>query len=232
MATRVDDTPPKQRRSRGGADAEEATPELGGVAGPPAPKVTPEPPYLFVYHPERWGVIEGLVVPILSKLVAKKGVNGVDWDERSKKVLMETAVAQAQAKGGTVIPWAVDGRGRSYIKRVKGGGWVSRWETLYPGSSQRTVDSVGYATWLRSLIDRGVLPNPPLYVLAELAEQLQARIGELAKKGAMNGAYEVRVQRAQRDLEAVLAETERCEDLDEEEGEEEPDLDGVPRGTV
>ncbi len=236
MATRKDqqptapDAPPVRPRKgrRSGVEAEEATPEIGGVAGPPKPTVIPEPPYLLTYLPERWGVIEGRVVPILSKLVARKGVNGVDFDERAKKVLMEGAITQARAKGGTVIPWNVDGKGRSYIKRVKGAGWVSRWETLYAGSDQRTVDSVGYADWLRSLIERGVLPDPPLYVLESLAEQLRARMAELHKKGAVNGAYRVRIERAEADLAAVEAEIARVDAIEaEDEGEATPDLVGV-----
>lgn len=204
-------TKPKPQRSpRGGVSVSEEAPDIGGVAGPPPPRIQPEPPYILNVKPERWGVIEGRVVPICAKIPALRGVNGVGWDEHRKRPMMEQALAMARQKGGIPIPWDVDGPGRSYLRKAPGGFWISQWETVYAGSDMRTVDSAGYADWLRSLIDRGIIPGPALYILEALAEQLRARMAELHKKGNI-ASYQVRIDRTQRDLDAVMAEMERVE---------------------
>lgn len=228
MARRIEEKKPPTPASslRGGVASREAVPDVGNIAGPVAPRLRPEPAYMLVVWPERWGVIESMVVPICSKLSASRGANGVGWNERTKKPQLELAKAQVVEKGGTPIPWDVDGPGRSYLQQIEGWGWLSRWETVYAGSDQRSVDSKGYAEWLRSLIDRGVIRRPQLYVLEALAEQLRARLGELAKRGNV-GAYQPRIERTKADLKAVEDEIQRTvSDLQAAvAGEQLPDVD-------
>lgn len=211
--------PPSASRSRArraGVVMEDRDPEIGtvGPQGPPAPKIQPEPPFWFVYNPERWCVMEGQVIPLLYKLSARPGARGVGMDEEGRPVMGE-ALANIQIKGHTIIPWDVDGPGTRYLRREPtAGGWLSRWETPFPGSSIVRVDEEGYARWVRSLCERGVLGLPPIYILEELREQLVERIARNEQEG--KDSYRVSIERDRSSLEAV--ERELAEALEEERG--------------
>lgn len=226
MPTRVDPPAKGQRKRRPvhdhSAEAEEAAPQMAGAAGPPPPQVVPEPCFHFLFSPQRWTVIAGQVVPQLSKLEHKAGWGGVDMigPPGRERPNIGIAAARAANRGEIILQHNVDGAGRSYVKRVKStGGWISRWETLFSGSAARLVDDKGYATWLRELIDRGVLPPPAPHVLAAMLEEVAKRI-EVWVKASPTG-YAQKIEAAKADLEAVRAELAAVEDeLEEVDAEE------------
>jgi hypothetical protein len=181
----------------------EGVPELAGTARGQAVYPTlphPQSPYFLVHWPDRWHVMHGRLVPALSRLSATPGANGVDRSP-SGKPQMAFALAEVEAKGGKVIPWDVDGPGRSYLVPVKLGegrhrktnqpvdilSWHSRWETLYPGSGAIDSNEVAYAEWCESLVTRGVVAPPRPYVLERLASSLRVLIGRHKGKGQGNG---------------------------------------------
>lgn len=214
LATPTDATTPTpaKRGSRRSAAAKESTPDLGmGSRGTPAPTRQPEPPYLLVAHPDRWGVIEGMVVPLCQQLSMLPGCNGVDQNRRTGAPVVGNGISEVEKRGGKVIPFDIDGPGTSYLQKVEGGGWVSRWETLFSGSSSVRVDSKGYAKWLRGLIERGVIDDPPAYALDELIAQLDRSIEQAQKGGA--DKYAAKIKRLQADRDAAQKELDRVEEL-------------------
>lgn len=193
-----------------GAATEDAVPELGGrprgIEPPPVGEVLP--PFFLAAHRDRWGVINGRVVPWLRRLKGTPGANGVDRDSKGRPV-MGLALAQAEEHGWQVIPWDVDGPGTSYLKRVKAtGGWIDRWTTVYAGSAQQTFDEPAFVTWLAGLVEQGKLTPCPLYALLRLRESTERSITKWSEKGRAD-QYGARVERLKRDLAVVIAAIER-----------------------
>lgn len=170
------------RRRPGGVPMQAETPDLGhtGRQQAPPPKVSPSPPFWLTYIPNRWDVIgeeEPQLVPSLYALSARAGANGVGRHPKTDKPLPAAALAQAEENGHIPIPWDVDGPGTSYLRREpQTGGWFTRWEQLFSGSADIRSDADGYAQWLRSLIDRGYLPECPVHVIERLLERYERNL--------------------------------------------------------
>lgn len=215
----------RRRGRRQGVALEDRDPELGsaGRQGPPPPKVDPSPPFWFVYDPNRWGVVGGQVVPLLYRLTARKGSRGMGEDANGK-IIASGAFANVEERGHRVIMWDVDGRGTRYIRKIPTGGWITKWETVFPGSASVRVDEEGYARWVRSLCEREAagLELPPVYILEDLIERISDRIARALQTG--KESYRKAIARDQASLEVVRAELDAA--LSEEPGlSEEPDAD-------
>jgi hypothetical protein len=185
---------------------EVATPDLGGN-GPtqtPPPKA-PEawsPPFYIMVHPHRWGVIAGRIVPIVRRFKGTPGANGVDRDGKGRPV-MNKAIAEQGEQGWICIPWDVDGPGTHYLRRVIAtGGWIDRWTTVYPGATEVTFDRAGFAEWLDGLIERGIVPRCPLFVLLRLRAVALAGVAKLRKHGDV---YASQIEIRERDLATLEA---------------------------
>lgn len=160
----------------------EAMPDIGqSVKGgeiPPAGQ--PLPPYYLAIYPSRWCVLGGRVVPFARKLMLSPGVNQMEIG-RDGKARVAAAQAALDEEGWTVIPWNVDGK--SYLKKVKTtGGYISRWETLHPGSEDVTVDEKGYADFWENLIATGQIDPPPVWVLDKMTADIKSIIGRDQKR--------------------------------------------------
>lgn len=216
--------PASRNVTDGEAVFEEELPQVGrrGRTKDPLPTVTPQAAYWLVFAPDRWGVVEGRVVPLLYRLVLAHGANGVDGGP-DKAPDPSAAFQMIEAKGHTVIPWDIDGRSylRSYVVgegidaktkapiRIKS--WHTRWETLYPGSEAIQSDTAGYADWLVKLIADGHLPQPRPYILARLQSQYAGHCASSAKKW---GDDSDQARRYRRDLEAIRAKIDELADPD------------------
>jgi hypothetical protein len=207
-----------QAYQTGAARAEAVVPGISsGRDTTPYPAVEPASPFVLVFDSNRWAVIDGKVVPLLYKLQFSAGTNGVDRgaDNLPAPAL---AIAMIEERGHKLIPFMADGT--SYLIRVQVGtakvkktGQVipvyshhTRWETLYPGSTEIQTDTPGYARWLRWLVDNRVIPEPRPYVLERLASQLQTKIGQY--RGKANGQHPT-LARYEADLAAVNAHRDR-----------------------
>ena len=153
-----------------------------GPAGRPPPRIPPGPPFVLRVHPERWMVMEGLVVPQASKLMYAPGANGVDVN-RAGKPDGRQAVAEATAAGWQILPWEVDGPGTSYLVPTGSGAWVTRFETFFPGGEAIVSDSKSYAAWLDGLVRTGKIPEPHDYVLARLEQALIGQAEQYQRQG-------------------------------------------------
>lgn len=149
-----------------------------GLAQVNAPRIRePRPGFVFLFHPERWFVSHGLVVPQLKRLVLQNALNGVRQGENGR-FSISTALADQAKRGWQALDPLVDGKA-SYVYRAAEGVYLSRWETAHAGSSTVTGDGKGYAEWLRGLVDTGKIPRPAPYVLEQLRDRLEGRARRL-----------------------------------------------------
>ncbi len=149
----------------------------------PAPRIEKCPPFYLQAHRNRWGVLGGKVLPILAKLPIQVGVAGVF--ESKGKLSVRSAIATREENGWTVLPHDIDGPGTNYVNKVDGlAAYVTRWETVYSGSSEIVVDTEGYYAWLENLVNTGKLPACPKYALDRLTsstEQALLKAQDLAR---------------------------------------------------
>lgn len=189
------------------AESEEYTPEIGVTRQrqAPAPMIDASPAFIYFHRPGRYMVMRGKVVPLLSKFKLAPGINGVDQDAKTGKPLPRQAVAELRESGVAIIPWDVQGPGTSYLRKPKGtAAVISQWERVYPGSAQVDCDEVGYTTFCRGLIDKGVVPAPPVFVLERMHAELVKQVEDLHNKPGQ----ETLLRRLQADRVAVEQELE------------------------
>lgn len=177
-----------------------------GVGPVDLPLIEPRRPALYQYHPKRWQVMEGQVVPLLASMPLVGGVGNVKA-LKGGKVSIATAVAERAKRGWTVLKNDVEGPGTSYLYRVKtaSGRWayLTRWETAHNGSTVITTDRRGFVAWLRKLISLGRLPAPKPYVLEQLrARFVQSKL-ELQDKVRTVPSAQVELDRVNTDLAVV-----------------------------
>lgn len=188
--------------------------------GPLLPLREQTAPFWFVFNPNRWGVVAGKLVPILGRLHAAPGSNGVDrgGDSFEPRADMRPAFQFMAEDGRFVIPWDCDGPGTTYLRSYligmtrhrKTGApirllhWCDRWTTAYPGSDVVDTDTDGYVAWLRGLAEGGYFPPPSKAVLDRLEGWLVQRLEWVRRK--WNDERHSLVLRYAADLEAVRAE--------------------------
>ena len=190
-------------KDTGGHASTQELPNIGGrqTGSAAAPRVPPAAPFYFAWHPMVWHVMAGRVVPRLRTVHLSLGVNGVDID-RAGRPVPQLAVMQAQEAGWTILPWDVDGAGKpAYLYRADNGGWVSRWERLFPGSAETVADEEGYAEWCDSLVQRGIIPEPEDFVLGKLEDKLYSELGNYRKEAQTSP----RLERLRQDIDLVKA---------------------------
>lgn len=173
----------------------------------PPPQLEESPPFLYTHHHEAYCVMAGRVIPRLGKLKLKPGCNGVEEDATTGRVIAGPAIDQAKANGLTVIPVDIDGPGTTYLKRPKGAphATLSRFEKVYAGSSRIDCDEAGYVQWTCSLVERGIVPPAPAYILERMRADLVKQLEDLEDK---RGVESLR-KRLFRDLDAIESELEQ-----------------------
>lgn len=161
--------------------AEGFTPKLDGVGDSPPPEpIGAAMQSLLRWHPERWHVMHGRLIPQMSGFPLQAGVNNVRRRRDGTWIVREATAVMAE-KGWHILPSNVDGPGTSYFADERG---TYRWQRRFPGSTAVQTNEREYADWVHSLIDRGVIEPIRGYVAERLAEQLRQEIGQLADQVA------------------------------------------------
>ncbi len=157
------------------------TPQLDGVGDTaPAHPIGVGVVSLLRWHPERWHVMHGRLIPQTSGFPLQAGVNNVRRS-RDGRWLIREATAQAAERGWRIIPTDVDGPGTSYFADSAG---TYRWQKRHPGSSVVATDERAYAAWMAGLIERGVIEPIRPYVAERIAEQLRQQVGQVSDQVA------------------------------------------------
>lgn len=164
-----------------------------------APRLPPRPWFVLAWHPDRWTVLGGRVVPGLIEEDLANGSNGVvvtyDRDSGQTHVDLSGLEENLRARGFTIIPWEADGS--PYIVEPVPGAWVTRWTRTTPGSAHTEADLPAYLAWIEALQERGILPRPSARHLDVLAERLRVDAGH---PDHQRDAHRLAIVRAQLDI--------------------------------
>lgn len=211
MAKQVQGSPPPEPPD--GPTADTVAPggismrDLGvvdGIGSPDLPRLESIPAALFLFHPERWCISEGEVIPLLGRMPIIAGVGNIKLVDQ-KRGLLSTVQAETEKtkRGWQKIPLNIDGPGTSYLHSPMPGVFLDRWHTAHAGSSIISFDSKGYVRWLRGLIASGKLPAPKPYVLEKLRAKLRRQVLELQDRVRTVPSAQVDLDRRLGDLAAV-----------------------------
>lgn len=178
------------------------------------PFVEVSPPYQLAFHPDRWVVMAGRLIPSLSRVAFIAGVNHV---EQSKDGSFRTARTRGELedRGYRLIPyeWAPDGESYLYSFDTRPNGsrepretWATVWETATSGARETSPDEDGYAEWCVSLVDSGRLPVCALDVARRMLERARGRLEKTladAAKTNGHGGNRIRANAIQREVEVL-----------------------------
>jgi hypothetical protein len=179
----------------------------------------PRAPSLLMVHPKRWQVLEGLVVPLCGDLRLAHSVNSVR--QMGGKWSTKKARAQQEEAGWQIIeprhgPLDDGKGGRTYTRCVhpptdRDHGWYCyAWE-IVPGGrvDLARTDTKGFATWLRGLVDTGVIPAPDPVVLEALQNKYLRDGGQYRAMAEKQPQYRADAERCERAAEVVGREVAR-----------------------
>ncbi len=154
------------------------------------PTIEVKPAFFFAWHPNKWHIMDGKLVPMLRKVRIYPGVSGIEpWVGGQPRISI--AKARMQDAGWHILDYSLGPDG-TYLKPIEtrrpGGDvavtYVSAWEHAYGGSSRIGSDTQGYVAWLESLVKDGVIDPCPSHVAEELLEALQLELGKLEAEKA------------------------------------------------
>lgn len=214
---------------------DELVSERGGY-----PTCEPRPAFRYAHSPSRWRVLDGRVVPDLSKIPLSPGSQHFE-NSSGGKVKVSRQKASLEERGLVLIPYAAAPGGTSYVvsfetKLANSGvttSYCSVFETPSIGSDELELDSAALADWLASLVSSGTIAPPAATVLRRRAKETRERLASAQSKVSTGqGALSMLVEELQVELAAweqalaalpkVRAQT-AVLDLDEDDGEPEPD---------
>lgn len=135
------------------------------------PTIPASKPFVLVFFPSRWTLLDNKLVPALAQYPLEAGANHIE-ETKDHRFRMARFRTEIEEQGGTLIPfeWGPNG---SYMKKVltrplTSSGRISKdpvnafipsWSSAHIGDSRVYPDVKAYAAWLRSLIDQGKLPE-------------------------------------------------------------------------
>lgn len=126
--------------------------------------IAPSAPFIYAHHRKRWAVIDGRVVPELSKIPLVSGSNRV-LITPDKRVRFADTQAMFQDRQFKLVPHDKAPNGRTYLQEVDTlhdgkvvPAVISVWETAHAGEEHLSFDASGYADWLEKLVADGTIP--------------------------------------------------------------------------
>ena len=183
-------------------------------SGATAPFCDPSPPFVLVFNPRRWLVMDGKLIPSLHKMPLEAGVNRVGV-ARDGRILFADARARIEEKGRTLVPYAWGPEG-SYLQAVtcrpNGGkntatAHMTVWERAALGDTETYTDEAAYTQWVASLVDEGKLPACPPYFARRMLERARGKLAEAQaraeKGGPGSGSAKLRVDALQAEVDAL-----------------------------
>ena len=146
------------------------------------PRIPVSPMFLLVYVPSRWMIMEGALVPQLSKVPLEPGTNLIEGTKNGG-IRAARLTARLAEEGRIRIPfdWAPDGV--SYVQEVQTRiglsemtTYVSVFQEVYPGDSSTHHDPEAHVEWLTSLVTSGKLPPCPPFHVRRMMDKEEGRL--------------------------------------------------------
>lgn len=158
------------------------------------PWIEVSPMFMFTFHPARYTVIDGKVVPQLGEQVLVDGVNQVQVSKKGR-VNFVRARSHVEQDGWKFLPFEWGPGGESYLQAIQtrpGGSkgdpqtaYVSVFSSAYAGDPKVYPDERAYAEWLLELMADGRIPQPRPHKVRAMLEESKRKLGvALAKKMA------------------------------------------------
>lgn len=153
--------------------------------GPPPTNLVASAPFLLVFDPSRWTMIEGRVIPNFKKMPLISGVGGCTAT-RNRVTGQENAVRSGAARtdlaeanciiieAGMVPEHMLPpGAPQSYLWSPAGRPDVTLtiFERCFPGQDYIRPDMPRYLEWIEWLQAEGVIPQAPNHILTGLLER-------------------------------------------------------------
>lgn len=139
--------------------------------------------FFYVHAPSAWEVVDGEILPRLTRDSIAWGLHNVKarTDNSGAMVSLDVSryMAEKHDKGVTVIPHAVDAPDHpSYMTQASPDCFVDRWTLTQGGTENIRYDFGGYNEWRKSLLERGIVPEPSSHDLDAIRRKLerQARL--------------------------------------------------------
>lgn len=175
------------------------------------PRLDPAPPFLYAWHPNKYRIINGRILPHLRSLTLQPGVNNVSVN-RDGKINIARMKMHVEAQGWSIIPWTDGPDGRSYMQEIdvanaagaESVGYFDVFMKAFPGSSEVGSDLEGLAGWLDELVAREVIPACPAHVAASMLDSVKTRHASLAEQMARgNTRFRGTVTALEREIEIL-----------------------------
>jgi hypothetical protein len=176
------------------------------------PDLQPNSKFVLAYHPGRFVVMEGRVVPSLARVSLRAGVQGVQevgqGEGKAPLLSYEDTLQQWRKGGWTIIRHTDAPNGRSYLASVpvRGGvHYLTVFETAHIGSDRTTCNVAEYADWLDSLFLKGELASPYIQGIERMREQTRKRLDSASKQAQHSPGARALVERLTADVAALDA---------------------------
>lgn len=169
------------------------------------------PQFQLAFHPKRWMVMGGRVLPSFYKMPLISGLDGVDARIINGATKLVTALARQsrEERGWTLIPFDAvpPGHGTSYLYSPKGRRDVTLliYEVCYPDSAQIDVDVDRYIEFCDHLLATNVITPCPAYTLRAMLESESAAAARLAIQADKDSAFAPDAKRLAGNVEVIKA---------------------------
>lgn len=164
-------------------------------------------PFFLAFHPKRWAVDNGRIIPALARIVVEPGINGHDRRKHPDRFL-----ADFKDRGWLIIER--DAVSEGYMMEYKNDAgrtvYMAEYEILHSGSEVVSRDDQAFFDFIDALMEAEIVPSKPeLYILEGMADSLRNRINDYEMKATT--AATQRAEKMKADLEVVLKEIEACQ---------------------
>lgn len=194
--------------------------------GPPPTKVGASPPFLLVFDPSRWTMLNGRVVPNFKKMPLVSGVGGctatrnrVTGEEnavRSGAARTDLAEANCIVIEAGMVPTHMlpPGAAQTYLWSPEGRPDVTLtiFERVFPGQDYVRPVMDKYLEWIEWLQVEGIIPTPPSHILTGLLERKVKDHVALARNADKDDFSRAAAQAAADDIAILRAEIRKREE--------------------
>jgi len=151
--------------------------------------------FILKFHPARWTIMAGRLVPSLGQDRLAPGINMVS-KSRDGRVSFAACRAKMEESGWSYIPYEWGPDGESYLQaidtRPRGAretrtAHMTVWDSAYAGDPRVYPDEEAYSAWLAGLIKDGKIPACPPQIARRMLEKARGKLARAAAQVERGG---------------------------------------------